>query len=152
MKRWVIAIAAVIAVLLLPEGQGTDVGKLQPVELLYIYINDGKIILQTDTGDTGMGYTLDAAVDDMHNTASGVVFLDTIDYVLLTENTRDIINDLQNILRPSTNILIATGTVDPEKVTEFLKIHKPDVSLKNYMAGQKKLPKLMTAEGRYYIA
>lgn len=151
MRRWILLLAAAGVLLLLPQGQGTDIAKLQPVELLYINIEEGRIALRTDTEELGIGNTLDDALRDIRATAAGEIFLDTVDFVLVTEDTKTMIPELEALLRPSAKLILATGMVDPKNITEFLSVHKSELTIKDWMTGQTELPKLMTAGERYYL-
>jgi len=151
MKRWLIFLAAAAILFLLPEGQGSDIAALQPVELFYICMEEGRVALRTDTEELGIGNTLDDALQDLRATARGEIFLDTVDYVLVTEETKAVIPELENLLRPSAKLILATGTVNAKNITEFLSIHKPEFTIKDWMTGRTELPKLMTAGERYYL-
>ena len=124
---------------------------LRPAALLYIYKEDGRTIIVTDTNDVGIGDSLNAALDDMHKTSAGEVFLDTVDYVLVTEQTKNCIPELMQILRPSANLVMATGEIDVKSASEFLAIHRSEISLKDYMQEAQELPKMMTVGERYYL-
>lgn len=151
MKRWkgILAIAALGV--LLPKGQGMDVAKLEPVEAFYIYMEADKIHLDADTGASGVGYSFDRALEDLHSTADAAVFLDTADYLLVTERTKNILPELQALFRPSARVVVATGAVDMEKALQFLKARDPEYTLKDSMTGDTAIPKLMNALGRYYL-
>lgn len=151
MKRWIWLLLLAVGVMLLPEGQGTDVAELTPVEVLYIYIEGSKIGIATDTEAFGTGYSLESAIEDMKETAYGEVFLDTADYVLMTEQTKGMILELRDSVRLSAKLLVATGEVDLKRVPQFLKVQKPKVTLRDYLTGETAVPKLMSVEGRYYI-
>ena len=73
MKRIMVYIAALAASLLLPM-RGMDVGKLQPVGLIQLYIEDETVFIVTDTGDSGCGKTVEAAFENLEQTTSGVIF------------------------------------------------------------------------------
>lgn len=150
MKRWWMGLAVAV-LLLVPEGQGMDVGKLQPVELLYICKENEKTVVRADTDDFGTGNTLETALQDLHDTTAGVVYLDTVDYVLVTEQTKNLIPKFEEFLRPSVNLVLATGDVDAVTALDYLAIHKPGITLIDHMQGKKELPKLMTVGERYYL-
>lgn len=151
MRKWQVYLAAAALVLLLPEGQGSDVGKLQPAELVYIYKENDAISVCTDTGDLGSGETLPGALKDMQETSPGILFLDTVDYILITEETKNVIPELEEYFRPSSAVILATGTIDVERATRFLSVHEPDSPLTDCVTENVQLPKLMTAEERYYL-
>ena len=76
MKKIIVYLLLLAAVLLLPV-QGTDVGKLLPVEVLQIYKEEDSVVLTTDVGASGVGATVDAAIENLKATAAGIIFLDT---------------------------------------------------------------------------
>ena len=151
MKRWREIAAIAVLGILLPRGQGVDIAKLEPVEAIYIYIEEGKIRMQTDTGSEGTGYTLAEALEDLHKTASAVVFPDTADYLLVTEQTKSLLPELAGLLRPSAKVLLAAGPVDMERILPFIKNQDPRHTLKDVMMQDTAIPKLMYALGRYYL-
>ena len=83
MRRWLIYIFLLAAtpVLGLVLFKGTDIAKLQPVEVVSLSIQEGQLQIQTDTGNMGIGSTCKQAWEDLQNAATGVVFLDTADYL-----------------------------------------------------------------------
>ena len=151
MKRWKLVFAAVISLMLLPRGQGVQFQKLLPAELVYIERQKDQICVYTDFGGLGKGRTLSDALDDLRETASGEVFLDTVEYILLTEETRKEIPELRNHFRLSSAVMLATGSLEMEGLVQFLSAHRPEVSLKDYLTGMPRLPRIMSSEGRYDI-
>lgn len=151
MKRWLSFLIVGAVLLVLPKGQGLNVGELEPVELIYIQMEDNRIQVETDTGEQGRGNTLTEALRDTEDTAMGKIFLETVDYILVTEQTKTLIPELRGIVRPSANLVLVTGPVTLEDVSTFLQIHKPDKTLKDWLTGKQGLPKLMTAGERYYL-
>ena len=151
MKRWSIMLGCLLVLYLLPGRQETKIGSLKPVEVLLVSIEENRICVATDTKDRGVGITLTAALEDMKASSSGEIFLETVSYVLVTEETRLLLEQLSRILRPGTLVLLSAGQVEPEKVAEFLAVHKTKCALRECADGQTPLPKLMTAGERYYL-
>jgi hypothetical protein len=151
MRHWLLFVVAAVIISLLPKGQGTDIGKLQPAELIYIYKEENTLVLETDTGDVGSGETLQEALADMEATSFGEVFLETMNWILVTEDTKQILKNQWEKFRLSAQVVLVTGPVDVKTISQYLQIHKSNVTLKDYVAGQKELPKLMTAGERYYL-
>ena len=88
MKKWLYMLSLALAAFLLP-GKGTDVGTLIPVELVRLTAGDGTFVAAADTGDFGIGPTLEDAMADLAASAPGKVFLETADYLLLAPQTRE---------------------------------------------------------------
>ena len=83
-KVLLIVIAIVIAAMagFLPFN-GTDIGKLHPVEVIRIATENGSVYIETDSGISGVGENLEEAIYDMKQSASGHVFLETANFVLI---------------------------------------------------------------------
>ncbi len=149
MKRWlgyllVIAVAAVLG----SKGSGTDVGKLCPVQVLAVKGQGSVVTLQTDTGEQGTGRTVSQAVEAMRRTASGEIFLDTVDYLLLSEGAEKWLPELKDHLRPSCRLYHTYGKPDMETAGTYLEQHPSQVTLRLWLAGEWNLPKLIIREGR----
>lgn len=131
MKRIVIYILALAAALLVPL-RGTDVGKLQPVGLVQLYKEDKTVVIVTDTGDSGRGDTAKAAFENLEATTSGIIFLDTADYLLISKSAIDEIVGLKAYLKPSVRVCLAEADIDPVQAAEYLAVHRPVIKLKDH--------------------
>lgn len=149
MKRWII-VGLMFAALLLSPSRGTEVSELLPVELLYICESEGQILVRTDTGHAGAGDTLETALADLKAVAPGRVFLETADYLIVTEETQHLLPQLWEILRPATEVCLGIGA--DADAAEFLSVHKPNVTLNDLRGGNDRLPILIQTEGRYHLA
>lgn len=151
MKRW-IAILGLFAVSLgLSPSTGTDAAKLQPVQAVYLYMEEGKLTILTDTGDQGAGADLEKALSDLKITTPGKIFLETAEYLLVSEETKIYIEELYEELRPACGLCLVEGQPEMESAVKYLSAHRPESSLKDYRAGQKRLPKIRVEEGRMYL-
>lgn len=150
MKRWLyyIVIVIVVAALSGNTSAGSDVGKLQPVQVVRVTRQDGAVVLETDTADRGVGARLSSALADMKRAASAEIFLDTADHLVVSPECEGLIPELMAYLRPSCAVCVGEGEVDMEQVGAFLEIHKPEVTLMRYRAGETDLPILVAREGR----
>ncbi len=135
MKRIMIYIAVLVAALLVPL-RGTDVGKLEPVGLLQLYKEDGTVVIVTDTGDSGRGATVDAAFDDLEATTSGIIYLDTADFLLVSKEAAGEVQFLEQYLKPSIRVCFANKDIDPVLAAEYLAVHRPATKLKAYNAAE----------------
>ncbi len=149
MKRIaILAVIAVTAVLGSSLFPASDVAKLEPVEVIRIQMDRGQILVETDTGQLGRGADLQRAFADLKNRASGDIFLDTAEYVILTEDSRGEIVGLLDYLRPACRVCLEWGRADLQQVAAFLDIHEPELTIMDCQGGQMDLPALVTKEGR----
>lgn len=129
MKRIVVYILSLAAAMMVPL-EGTDVGKLQPVELVQIYKEGDFVVIATDTGDSGQGRRVEAAFEDLEETTAGIIFLDTADYLLVSASAIGEVPALQNYLKSDVRVCKAEKGIDLVQAAEFLKVHPPRVKLK----------------------
>lgn len=146
MKRAALWILLAALVLFLPD-RGTDIGKLLPVELVTVHREEEMFLVETDTGQFGLGDTLEEAMADLKNAAPGVVFFDTADHLLLTEETLHT-EGLSEFFRPGVRVLLAEGEIDPEEAAEYLRSRKAGVPLKKLGETGQVLPKLCEKNSR----
>ena len=149
MKRWIWILGAVA--LLLSAGSRRELARLEPVELLYIYEDGGMIVLAADTGDSGKGKTLEEAEKDLKDKASGQIFLDTAEELVVTAETEKLLPQLRQILRPAMKVCLADGEIDPEQAAAYLRARKIRVTLGSLRDPAVMLPKLERKEGRYRL-
>lgn len=143
--KWILYIVLFLGAVLMPE-EATDVGKLIPVEVVAVSEDHGVVTIETDTGDWGRGGTIADAVRDMEAHASGVIYLDTAEYLIAEKGT-----DL-NRLRPylKGDVRVCTGSNIPvEEIADYLRIHKPVYRLKD-KTGQVQV--LREEQGRFALS
>lgn len=130
MKRIVFYIMILAVMLLIPE-QGMDIGKLLPVELIYVYTEDGQVIIETDTRNLGQGQTLQEAFQNLEDTTAGVIYLDTADYLLISEDAQPLIKQLQEYVKPEVWVCCCNERAELSEAAAFLAVHKPESKLKD---------------------
>lgn len=130
MKRLLIYIAVLAAALMVPLRR-TDVGKLQPVELVKLYKEEATLIIETDTGDSGRGDTVNVAFENLEETTSGIVFLDTADFLLVSKEAVGEVGALKGHLKKSVRLCFAEANIDPVEAAAFLSVHRPQVRLRD---------------------
>ena len=150
MKKWLfcVLVLATIPVLSFGGFGGEDVGKLSPAQVVAVMAEDDRVQVLTDTGELGIGEDIRKAIGNMNETAPARVFLDTADYLLIKPGAEPWLPELQQYLRPSCNLCYVTAEVDLKQAGEYLQIHEPKLTMTQYKAGERRLPYLISDEGR----
>lgn len=130
MKKILLYILLLGAALILPV-EGTDVGKLLPVELVQLDKMGDTVVISTDAGATGTGETVKAAIRDMEKTAAGIVFLDTADYLLVTESAMEEVESIKEHLKPSVRVCIQHVEMNLKDAAAYLSVHRPEHRLRS---------------------
>lgn len=153
MKRWLLYPAAVLLIAAIGwmPFTGTDVAKLQPVELIRISTSGLYTIVETDTGQYGVGENLDEAFTDLKSTTAGQIFLETADHLILGQGMGKLPPQVYDYLRPGCTLCREEGQTDLKAAVAFLRTHEPESTLQNYRAGEVSVPGLITVDGRMYL-
>ncbi len=125
----------------------SDIADLEPVEVIALRMDRGRILVCTDSGQQGVGTDLAAAFQDLKHRASGDIFLDTVDYVILGPGCEDLAEPLLAHMRPACRVCLELGQTDLAAAAAFLRIHEPDMTLMASLSPSD-IPVLMTKEGR----
>lgn len=153
MKRWIWYLGALGIVMALDWMPffGADVASLHPVEVIRIWADQNGITVQTDTGSMGRGGSIAHAFEDLENTTSGRIFLETAEFVLINREGTALLPELSGYLRPACGVCVLEGQWLPEQVGRFLDTHRPGYSLQDYRAGGQKYQRLIEQEGRMWL-
>ena len=137
----------ILAVMLVIPVKSLDVGKLRPVQVVSVYIEDEWTVIETDTGDYGIGATAKQALANMKDTAAGVIYLDTAQYLLIGKDAQNEAETLRDVLKQDTRLCYVEPKIDPKSAGEFLAAHSGLPKLKEWKTGQD-LPVLTTFRKR----
>ena len=148
MKRWILY-ALVLAILGIAPTGGMDIGRLSPVQTVWLTEINGQIYMQTDVGEFGVGSNIEEALRDLNKAASSVVFLETADYLIIEKGREELLEQAAGAFRPSCMLCTAKKMPDLEKATDYLRIHEPGITLRQWRAEESPLQELREQEGRF---
>ncbi len=149
MKRLSIYIVAIAALWWAPV-EGADIARLHPVEVVVIYQEENQVVIATDTGDVGEGDSGISALENLKATTSGTIYLDTAEYLLITEGAEDVAQELRHSLKKSVQVCMADREVDPVAAAQFLPAHITLPKLRTWNP-ENKLPYLKVLEKRLIL-
>ena len=127
----------ILALLLLAPVQRLDVAKLEPVQTVAMSVADGEVVLETDTKNKGQGNTLQAAVKNLKENTPGVIYLDTAQYLLITEAAAEYVPELAQHLHSRTKVSFWDGQGSVEQAAKFLAVRSDLTSLKYWLQTKK---------------
>lgn len=124
--------AAILAAATAVPNRHVELGKLKPVETISIGYQENYLIIETDTGDIGIGSGVTEALKDLKETTAGTIYLDTAEYLIVENEAREQIEKLRPWLKRNVRICEKDGQLDITKVSEYLRAHRPEVTLKQW--------------------
>lgn len=146
MKRILIYIGILLVLWFVPV-KGADLAQMHPVEVVHVYREGKSIVIETDTEDRGIGVTATQALTNLKETTSGFIYLDTAQYLLLTRETEETVEELRPHLKKSVQLCYGEIGVDLKEAARFLPSHSRLPQLKQWEVGVD-LPYLTTFEKR----
>ena len=144
MNKW-LWIPLLLGALFWNPAEPRDVGSLIPVELVQLSRDREGVAVRTDTGNRGWGENLEAAMADLKQKASGEIFLETAEYVLLTGEKETFIPELKHYFRPGTQVYEAQYLEDLEEAAAYLGQHRRESPL--FRLQNRDLPRLIWHRG-----
>lgn len=135
MKRIPIYIILVILTFLAPV-QRVDVGQLEPVEAVFVLRQGDTVTVMTDTGNSGQGTSALAAMRDMMEKTSAVIYLDTAHYLIMTENAQADAEQLRKQVKSTVGVCYMEGQLDVKEAVQYLDVHGKLPSIKEWKPGQ----------------
>ena len=115
--------ALILAALFFAPLERVDVTKLLPVRGVAVYMEGEMVVLETDTENKGKGRSVTEALADLKKTTSAAVYLDTAEFLLVSEPAITKMNDLRSILKPSVKVCVCDAAGRVEDAVNYLDIH-----------------------------
>ncbi len=139
MKRVILYILILTALLFAPLER-VEIANLEPVQGVWMYVEDEKIVLETDTEDKGVGATAEEALMNMKQKSAGIIYLDTAQYLLVT-NAEHQIPVLQQYLKGTVQLCSWSGEGDLTEAVMYADAHNIGWKLQDWTPNVK-LPNL----------
>lgn len=137
----------ILLLALLAPVQRLDVAKLRPVEVIYVYRAQDQVVLQTDTGDLGIGSDALLALADMRKTSPAVIYLDTAEFLLIGEDAARDAEALRGELKDGIKVCRAVGELDLQLTARFLAVQEGLPALRSWNEDTR-LPQIYTEKER----
>ena len=129
--RRVVYVLLLVPLLFVPLNR-VNVADLLPIEAVALYMDGGRVVLETDTEHKGTGETVDDALIALKENTPAVVYLDTAAYLLVSDDAADGVEDLRPHLKSSVKVCVCQAGGRVKAAIEYLRIHGEFVRLKNW--------------------
>ncbi len=139
----------ILVLIFLAPVNKQDVGDLEPIQAVWLHIENGTVVLQTDTGDYGAGATVESAIAVMKKNSEGVVYLDTAQFLLISENAVELMENMAKNLRKSVKICLWEGN-EVKSAARYMQSHDMGYHFDEVQGGKQlqKIPELIEEEDK----
>lgn len=124
----------ILALLFLAPVERVDVAKLLPIQAVAIYLDTGDVVLETDTQHTGRGEDAAEALDALKINTPAVVYLDTAEYLLVSQDAVSCVDALRQHLKPSVKVCVCDVSGSVKDTAKYLDVHADLPELRNWNA------------------
>ena len=135
MKRFLIYIVILTLTVAAP-AKPVNIGELIPVRAIGVWMEGKQIRIETDTGNEGIGETAAQALCDLKETASGIIYLEKVEYLILSEQTLDAAEELRGGLNNAVELCVTQYPVDLTETAQYLQVHGQLPKLKTWAKGE----------------
>lgn len=122
--------AMILGALFFAPLQSVEIANLKPIQAVWLDVKNGEVFLLTDTEDSGFGATVDEALADMKHSSSGIVYLDTAQYLFVSESAEQKIVAIEPYLKASVMLCKWDGQGNIKEAVKYADSHKIGVKLK----------------------
>lgn len=129
--RKVVYILLLIPLLFVPL-QRVNVANLLPVETVAVYMNGEQVVLEIDTAHTGIGKTVEQALASLKENVAKVIYLDTAEYLLVSEDALEQVDALRAYLKDSVKVGICEAKGKVKAAAEYLSNHQKMPTLRRW--------------------
>lgn len=140
MKRIIWYLLILTVILLLPV-KPSEVGSLEPIQVVWLSVENENVVMKTDTDDQGKGQNISEALKDMKLHSEGLVYLDTAQFLLVSENAVSRISEIKPLLKGSVRVCLWGGEGELSDAARYMQAHKVGRRLSKWNP-QEKLPNL----------
>ena len=140
MKRIVLYVLILNALWFAPLNR-IEIANLEPVRGIWLSRRNDQIYLETDTGSYGTGRTLPDALNNLKETSPGIIYLDTAEYLLVSETATEEIVALAPYVKKYVLLCQWEGEGKIETAVKYADAHKLGTKICHWKTGDK-LPNL----------
>ena len=143
----IILYCIILLSLLFAPLQRIEIASLEPIQAVWLYQENEKIILQTDTENIGMGTTIEEALTNMKESSTGIVYLDTAQYVFVSVEAQQQIVMLRSFVKSSVRLCKWEGQGSIQEAVAHADARKIGVKLADWKQGSN-LPEIPPLKGK----
>lgn len=122
----------ILALLFLAPLDRVDVADLLPIEAVAVYMEDGNVVLETDTENVGRGEDVKQALDNLKEVTPAVVYLDTAELLIVSKDAKIWVDDLRQYLKQDVGVCVGDAKNRVKEMAKYLDVHGQTIKLKDW--------------------
>ena len=138
--RLMLYVIILVALFFVPL-QRVNIANLEPIQGIWMCFENDTIVVETDTADRGTGDTVKQAIENMKQNSSGIVYLDTADYLFVSEDAQEEIAAMKPFVNKTVKLCQWDGESGFDDAIKYAESHKKGLQIKRWSEGSK-LPEI----------
>ncbi len=124
--------ALILISLLFVPLQRIEIANLEPIEAVWMSLENDNIVLLTDTDDKGSGITVEKALSDMKEKSPGIVYLDTAQFLFVSDSALKEISAIGSFVKGKIRLCKWDGEGDIKDAVKYADSHNMGVKLSKW--------------------
>ena len=141
----IILYCVILSALLFVPLQRIEIANLEQIQAVWLHQENGDVILETDTADIGIGATVEEALIDMKANSTGIVYLDTAQYVFVSAEMLQQIPMLKPFVKLSVRLCRWEGQGGIQTAKAYADARDLGLKLSKWQ-GSSNLPEILSVE------
>ena len=122
----------ILSTLFLVPLNRVEIANLKPVQAVWMHLENGNVVLLTDTEDMGAGASVKDALSNMKQKSNGIVYLDTAEYLFVASSAIERILDVRPYMKPSVRLCVWDGEGEFKDAVQYVDSHKIGIKLNEW--------------------
>lgn len=125
----------ILSIMFFPPAKSVEIANLEPIQAVWLHQDGENIFLETDTKNFGYGRSVDEALTNMKQNSVGVIYLDTAQFLFVTQSSQNIIKEMKPYIKNKVLICIWDGNGDVAEAAKYADSHKIGVKICKWKPG-----------------
>ena len=124
--------AAILIALWFAPLERLDIAKLLPVQAVALYMEDDSVVLEIEEENRGRGENVEKALENLKQNTAAVVYLDTAEYLLISESATNQAKEIARFVKPSVKVCVCDAKGRVKESAEYLETHGNLLTLREW--------------------
>ena len=121
--------------------ESIEIANLEPIQAVWLCVENEKVVLTTDTKDVGIGSTVADALKDMKYNSPGIIYLDTAQYLLVSTSDEQLIAEMKTYVKDEIFLCKWNGEGKLQDAVKYADAHNIGIKFRKWR-GIGNLPEL----------
>ena len=124
--------ALILVALFFVPLEPMEIANLEPIQAVWISVENGEVVLVSDTKDMGVGSTVADALENMKKNSTGIIYLDTAQYLFVSTSVEQELDAMKAYVKDTVLLCEWNGEGDLQDAVKYADAHNIGLKLKKW--------------------